>query len=46
MLVVRLDAPSWLLGFRVGGIIGDEFLSRYSMAIDLEKCEVGLQRLK
>ena len=46
MLVVRLDAPSWLLGFRVGGIIGDEFLSRYSMAIDLEKGEVGLQRLK
>ena len=46
MLVVRLDAPSWLLGFRVGGIIGGEFLRQYSMAIDLEKGEVGLQRLK
>jgi predicted aspartyl protease/Flp pilus assembly protein TadD len=44
MLVVRLDAPSWLLGFRVGGIIGDEFLSRYSVAIDLQKGEVGLRK--
>jgi predicted aspartyl protease/Flp pilus assembly protein TadD len=46
MLVVRLDAPSWLLGFRIGGIIGDEFLRQYSMAIDLDKSTVGLSRLK
>jgi Flp pilus assembly protein TadD len=43
LLVVQLDAPGWLLGFRVGGIIGGEFLSQYSMAIDLQKGEVGLR---
>jgi tetratricopeptide (TPR) repeat protein len=46
MIVLKLDAPSWLLGFQVGGIIGHEFLSQYSMAIDLERSQVGLQRLR
>jgi hypothetical protein len=46
ILVLNLDAPSGLLGFELGGIIGHEFLRNYVVAIDLERGEVGLQPLR
>jgi tetratricopeptide (TPR) repeat protein len=46
VVVLNLNAPSALLGFNLGGIIGHEFLSRYTVAIDLRRHEVGLQPLR
>jgi hypothetical protein len=43
VVVLDLQAPSALLGFQVGGIIGHHFLSRYRVAIDLEQSVVRLQ---
>ena len=43
MVVLNLRAPSVLLGFRLGGIVGYKFLSRYRVAIDLDKSIVQLQ---
>jgi len=43
VVVLNLRAPSALLGFQVGGIIGHTFLSRYRVAIDLERSVVRLQ---
>jgi len=43
VVVLNLDAPSALLGFQLGGIIGHEFLSRYRLSIDLERSHVGLR---
>ncbi len=45
VVVLNLDAPSALLGFELGGIIGHEFLSRYVVAIDLVRGELGLRPL-
>ena len=46
VVVLNLRAPSVLLGFRLGGIIGYKFLSRYRVAINLDKSIVQLwQRL-
>lgn len=42
VVVLNLDAPSTLLGFQVGGIVGHKFLSRYRVAIDLLRSEVRL----
>lgn len=44
VVVLNLDAPSALLGFQLGGIIGHQFLSRYTVSIDLPRSLVGLQR--
>jgi len=44
LVVLNLDAPSALLGFNLGGIIGQEFLHDYTVALDLERAEVGLTR--
>jgi tetratricopeptide (TPR) repeat protein len=44
VIVLSLDAPSALLGFQVGGVIGHGFLSQYAVAIDLQRSQVGLQR--
>jgi predicted aspartyl protease/Flp pilus assembly protein TadD len=41
--VLNLDAPSALLGFELGGILGHEFLSRYLVRIDLVRGFVGLR---
>ncbi len=41
--VLNLDAPSALLGFEMGGIIGHEFLRHYVVRIDLDRGEVGLR---
>jgi predicted aspartyl protease len=42
VVVLNLRAPSVLLGFRLGGIVGYKFLSKYRVAIDLNKSVVQL----
>jgi clan AA aspartic protease (TIGR02281 family) len=44
VVVLNLDAPSALLGFQLGGIIGHQFLSRFNVSIDLERSLVGLEK--
>lgn len=43
VVVLNLRAPSVLLGFRLGGIVGYKFLSRYRVAINLNRSVVQLQ---
>jgi hypothetical protein len=43
-VVLNLRAPSVLLGFRLGGIVGYKFLSRYKVAINLDKSVVQLKQ--
>jgi predicted aspartyl protease len=43
VVVLNLRAPSVLLGFRLGGIVGYKFLSKYKVTINLEKSIVQLQ---
>ena len=45
VVVLNLNAPSALLGFKVGGIVGHKFLSRYRVAIDIERSVVRLKRV-
>ncbi len=42
--VLNLDAPSVLLGFDLGGIVGHRFLSKYDVTIDLRRSVVRLSR--
>ena len=42
VVVLNLRAPSALLGFQLGGIVGHKFLSKYRVSIDLERSVVGL----
>jgi predicted aspartyl protease/Flp pilus assembly protein TadD len=42
VVVLNLRAPSALLGFQLGGIIGHKFLSKYRVSIDLIRSVVGL----
>lgn len=42
VVVLNLDAPSALLGFELGGIVGHRFLSRYMVDIDLARSELRL----
>ena len=42
VVVLNLRAPSALLGFQLGGIVGHKFLSRYRVSIDLVRSVVGL----
>jgi Flp pilus assembly protein TadD len=44
LAVLNLRAPSVLLGFQLGGIVGHEFLSDYRVAMDLERSELRLSR--
>ncbi len=44
--VLNLDAPSALLGYEMGGILGHDFLRHYIVRIDLERAEVGLREIK
>lgn len=44
LVVLNLRAPSVLLGFQVGGIVGHKFLSDYRVAMDLAKSELRLER--
>jgi predicted aspartyl protease/Flp pilus assembly protein TadD len=41
--VLNLDAPSALLGYEMGGILGHEFLRHYFVRIDLARGEVALR---
>ena len=41
--VLNLDAPSWLLGIDIGGIVGHSFLSKYKVTFDLQRGELALQ---
>jgi tetratricopeptide (TPR) repeat protein len=41
--VLNLNAPSALLGFQVGGIVGHNFLKKYRVAIDLERSVLRLK---
>jgi hypothetical protein len=43
LAVLNLRAPSVLLGYQVGGIVGHNFLSRYRVSIDVGKSEVRLE---
>jgi len=42
VVVLNLNAPSALLGFQLGGIVGHKFLSHYTVTIDLNRSVVGL----
>jgi len=46
VVVLNLDAPSALLGFNIGGIVGHQFLGRYKVSIDLPRHEMRLQSPK
>jgi predicted aspartyl protease len=43
VVVLNLRAPSALLGFQLGGIVGHRFLSKYRVTIDMERSIVGLE---
>ncbi|MDQ3170868.1 MAG: retroviral-like aspartic protease family protein [Acidobacteriota bacterium] len=45
VVVLDLDAPSALLGFKLGGIVGHRFLRDYRVSIDLPRARLGLQTL-
>jgi hypothetical protein len=44
MVVLNLRAPSVLLGFQVGGIVGHKFLSAYRVTMDMELSELRLEK--
>ena len=44
LAVLNLRAPSVLLGFRIGGIVGHSFLSEYRVSMDIGRSEVRLER--
>lgn len=44
VVVLNLDAPSALLGFQLGGIVGHKFLSNYRVGIDLENSVLRLKK--
>lgn len=45
VVVLNMRAPSVLLGFQLGGIVGHRFLSPYRVALDLQRAEMRLTRL-
>jgi Flp pilus assembly protein TadD/predicted aspartyl protease len=45
VVVLNLEAPSVLLGYQLGGIIGHKFLSRYRVDIDLERSLLRLKQI-
>jgi tetratricopeptide (TPR) repeat protein len=42
--VLNLRAPSVLLGFQLGGILGHKFLGGYRVALDMSRAEMRLQK--
>jgi tetratricopeptide (TPR) repeat protein/predicted aspartyl protease len=44
LVVLNLRAPSILLGFQVGGIVGHKFLGNYKVAMDLTNSELRLEK--
>ncbi len=45
LVVLNLRAPSVLLGFQVGGIVGHRFLSKYRVGVDLDRSVLRLTKL-
>ena len=45
VVVLNLRAPSVLLGYDLGGIVGHQFLSRYHVSLDLERAELRLRKV-
>jgi Flp pilus assembly protein TadD/predicted aspartyl protease len=45
VVVLNLDAPSALLGFQLGGIVGHKFLSSYRVGIDLDRSVLRLKKV-
>ena len=45
VVVLNLRAPSALLGFQLGGIVGHRFLSKYRVGIDLQRSVLTLKAL-
>ncbi len=45
VVVLNLDAPSMLLGFQLGGIVGTQFLKNYRVGIDLDRSVLRLKSL-
>jgi predicted aspartyl protease/cytochrome c-type biogenesis protein CcmH/NrfG len=43
VVVLNLNAPSALLGFQLGGIVGHKFLSHYRVGIDLDRSVLRLK---
>jgi Tfp pilus assembly protein PilF/predicted aspartyl protease len=43
VVVLNLRAPSVLLGYELGGIVGHRFLSKYHVTIDLTRSELRLK---
>lgn len=44
LVVLNLRAPSTLLGFQLGGIIGHKFLAKYRVAMDVAHSELRLEK--
>jgi len=44
LVVLNLRAPSILLGFQLGGIVGHKFLAPFRVTIDMERSELLLER--
>ena len=44
LVVLNLRAPSLLLGFQLGGIVGHKFLSPYRVSMDMTKGELRLEK--
>jgi Flp pilus assembly protein TadD/predicted aspartyl protease len=44
LVVLNLRAPSVLLGFQLGGIVGHKFLGSYRVAMDLQNSELRLEK--
>jgi hypothetical protein len=44
VVVLNLRAPSVLLGYELGGIVGHQMLSRYRVSFDLERSVLRLNR--
>ena len=44
LVVLNLRAPSVLLGFQLGGIVGHKFLSNYRVSMDLDQSELRLEK--
>ena len=44
LVVLNLRAPSVLLGFQVGGIVGHRFLGEYRVSMDVARSELRLDK--
>jgi hypothetical protein len=44
VVVLNLRAPSVLLGYELGGIVGHQFLSRFRVSFDLDRSVLRLNR--